>query len=68
MKKNPFKEIATHKEPPIQLKKKVLGEIASIGLMTDVADLFSIKLAHVIGSVFEPSKEEASKKRKREKE
>ena len=66
MKKNPFKEIATHKEPPVQIKKKVLGEIASIGLMTDVADLFSVKLASVIGSIFEPSKQEASKKREKE--
>lgn len=68
MKKNPFKELVSHKEPPSTLKKKVVGEIAGISLATDIAALFSVKLANVLGSLFKPSKEEVNKKRKREKE
>jgi len=63
LKKNPFKEIATHKETPPELKKKVLGEIASIGLLSDMVDLFSIKFAAVIESALKPSKEAVTKKK-----
>lgn len=56
MKKNPFKEIATDKEAPLTIKKKVMGEVASIELVTDIADLFTVKLASLIEGVFSSKK------------
>ncbi len=62
MKKNTFKEISTNKEVPSELKKKVMGEIASIDLVGDIADLFTVKFATLLEEVF------LSKKRDRNKE
>lgn len=56
MKKNPFKEIASHKDEPPEIKKKVMREIASIGLLVDFADLFTVKLASLIEEVFSSKK------------
>jgi hypothetical protein len=41
---NPFKEIGLpHREPPKELKKKIMADLSSIKLLIDMTDLFSMK-------------------------
>ena len=56
MKRNPFKELETHKKVPIELKNKVFQEIDSIKLLSDFAHLFSVKYLSLIKSVFKTKK------------
>ncbi|MFT7071502.1 hypothetical protein [Patiriisocius sp. Uisw_017] len=56
MKKNPFKEISTDKELPSEVKKSVMGKITSIGLLSELADLFIVKFASVFKGVFTEKK------------
>ena len=52
IKKNPFKEILTDKSVPPEIKKKIMSELASINLVTEVADLFTVKLASIFEELF----------------
>ena len=56
MKKNPFKEIRTDKEVPLEMKKKVLNEIAALSLASEFADLFTVKFVSVFESLFPKNK------------
>ena len=46
---NPFKELETNKNVPPEIKKKLMTEIASILLVSELTDLFTLKF----GSIFE---------------
>ena len=56
MEQNPFQEIETNKEVPVGVRKNVMSEIASIGLIGDFADLFTVKLASTIGDLLTSKK------------
>lgn len=56
MEQNPFQEIETNKEVPQGVRKNVMSEIASIGLLGDFAELFTVKLASTIGDLLTSKK------------
>ena len=56
MKNNPFKELETNKEVPEEVKKNVMHDIASIKLLKELGDLFSIKYSEVVKSFFKTNK------------
>lgn len=57
MEQNPFQEIETNKEVPVGVRKNVMSEIASIGLIADFADLFTVKLASTLGDLLTSKKD-----------
>jgi hypothetical protein len=56
LKKNPFKEIQTHKEVPAEIRKNVMEEVASISLASELAELFTVKFASVLEGLFAKNK------------
>ncbi|QHI39131.1 hypothetical protein IMCC3317_45320 [Kordia antarctica] len=56
MKKNPFKEMRIQKDLPPEIKKKVLNDIASITLATELTDLFTVKFATIFQDLLGKSK------------
>lgn len=54
-KKNPFKDIETHKDVPPEVRKKLLSELASIQTLTEMANHFTVKLGSLFKEIF-PSK------------
>lgn len=54
---NPFKQINQPlKEVPMELKAKVMHDIAMAKLLMDLAELFSYNLGYIIDSVSEKRK------------
>ena len=50
---NPFKKLGVPpKEVPVELKKKVMGEVASAKLLMDMAALFTSNYSATVGSMF----------------
>ncbi|GGX30261.1 hypothetical protein [Aquimarina muelleri] len=54
---NPFKKIGIpNKEVPKELKEKVMSEIASLKLVTDIASLFTSNYQATMASFFKVKK------------
>ncbi len=49
---NPFKTIVFNEKLPVMLKEKVMGNVATIKLILDIADLTMIKYPSSIENIF----------------
>lgn len=52
MEKNPFKELETEKEVPLEIKENVMENIESLKLLMEMGDLFSLKYSSIVKSFF----------------
>ncbi|MBG43017.1 MAG: hypothetical protein KDC78_08720 [Aequorivita sp.] len=53
---NPFKAIVYSEKLPVTLKEKVMGNVATIKLILDIADLTMIKYPSSIENIFKTTK------------
>lgn len=49
---NPFKRMETSHEVPKELKEKIMRDVNYIRFFTDIADLFSMKYAETVQTLF----------------
>ncbi len=49
---NPFKRIEPNEEVPAALKEKIMRDVNYIRFFTDLADLFSMKYAETVQTLF----------------
>lgn len=55
--KNPFKKLEMNmKDPPLDLKKRVMDGIESIKLINDIATLFTLNLAETTKNILKTKK------------
>lgn len=49
MKKNPFHELSKSVEPSAKLKGRVMSSVNMLGMVGDIAELFTLNLGRVVG-------------------